>query len=358
MSDNHGACILVVDDHRDNRDVLARRLARQGYRCVTASSGEQALERVGDCDAVLLDINMPGMSGLDCLRRLREQHNLDALPVIMVTARDESEDVIECLAAGASDYVSKPIDFPVLLARLRTWLRLKELRDTREHFLRIASHDLRNPLTRILTTTDLVRELVPPGQVMPAQIHELLGGVGDAAQRMTRIIEDFVDLQVLQDGGMSLDLAPVEVGDLLEPALARQASWAQGKDIRLFVEQSCDATILADADRIEQVLDNLVGNAVKYSRGGTEVGIRCETLDDVVLIEVRDQGPGLTDADLERVFERYARLSARPTAGEVSSGLGLSIAREIVEQHGGELGVRNNDPGPGATFWVRLPLEH
>ncbi|MCK6505080.1 HAMP domain-containing histidine kinase [Myxococcota bacterium] len=357
MPDARSPCILVVDDLQDNRDLLERRLARAGYRTRSVASAEDALAAVDGCDAVLLDIEMPGMGGLECLRRLRVHSVLDQLPVIMVTARERPEDVVACLHAGASDYVSKPIDFPVLAARLRTWLRLKELRETREHFMRVASHDLRNPLTRILSTVELVREMVAPGEVMTPELHHLLAGVGDAAQRMGRIIEDFVDLQAMQDGALSLDQERLDLDALLEPALERQAAWAREKGISLQVERRCGAWVLGDRDRLDQVLDNLIGNAVKFSRGGTTVRLRCQQAAGRVRVEVQDEGPGLEAQDLGLAFQRYARLSAKPTAGEASSGLGLSIAREIVEMHGGAVGVQNNDPPPGATFWFDLPLE-
>lgn len=357
MPDSRSPRILVVDDVQDNRDLLERRLQRAGYQSRAVASAEEALDAVTGCDAVLLDIEMPGIGGLECLRRLRQQYVLDQLPVIMVTAREQPEDIVASLHEGASDYVAKPIDFPVLLARLRTWLRLKELRETREHFMRVASHDLRNPLTRILSTVELVREMVRPGEVMTVELDHLLAGVGDAAQRMGRIIEDFVDLQAMQDGGLSLDQERLDVDGLLEPALERQATWAREKRIELRLEHRCGAVVLADRDRLDQVLDNLVGNAVKFSRGDTVVRLRCLRRDGRVRVEVQDEGPGLASQDLGLAFQRYARLSARPTAGEASSGLGLSIAREIVELHGGQVGVQNNDPPPGATFWFELPVE-
>lgn len=357
MPVHRSPCILVVDDVQDNLDLLERRLRKLGYRTRAVSSAEDALAAVDGCDAVLLDIEMPGMGGLACLRLLREQYLLDQLPVIMVTAREDAEDVVASLNAGASDYVAKPIDFPVLAARLRTWLRLKELHDTREHFMRVASHDLRNPLTRILSTVELVREMVAPGEVMTAELHHLLAGVGDAAQRMGRIIEDFVDLQAMQDGGLSLDQERLDLDPMLEPALERQATWAREKRITLQVDERCRAAVLGDPDRLEQVLDNLVGNAVKFSRSGTVVRVRCRPVGGRVRVEVQDEGPGLSDEDLPLAFQRYARLSARPTAGEPSSGLGLSIVREIVEMHGGAVGVLNNQPPPGATFWFELPLD-
>lgn len=349
--------VLVVDDHADNRELLTRRLNRRGVETVAVSSGEEALASLGGCDAVLLDIEMPGMSGLECLRRIRAIHPLDELPVLMVTARDRSEDVVESLRAGACDYVTKPIDMPVLFARLGTWLRLKELRDTREHFMRIASHDLRNPLSRILSTVEIVQERVPPGTPMPPRMHALLGGAGEAVLRMARIIDDFVDLQALDEGGLVLRHEKVEIDALLEAARDRHAAAASAKGIALQLGPVMPITAPGDPARLDQVIDNLVDNAVKFSGRDSTVTLACAAEGDGVLVEVRDEGPGLSPADLERVFQRYARLSARPTAGEPSSGLGLSIAREIVERHAGSIGARPNTPSPGATFWVRLPID-
>src|SRR5687767_15404463 len=116
------ATLLLVDDEAMNRDALSRRLARRGYTVLTAESGPSALAMVGAhrVDAVLLDVMMPGMSGLETLRRLRESRSVSDLPVIMVTAKDRAEDVVEALELGANDYVTKPIDFPIALARIRT----------------------------------------------------------------------------------------------------------------------------------------------------------------------------------------------------------------------------------------------
>lgn len=360
MQAGTGARILVVDDHSDNRDLLRRRLERRGYQTVGAADGRVALELVRhgaqSIDAVLLDINMPRMSGLEVLAELRKDHSLVELPVIMVTARDRSKDVVGSLAAGASDYVSKPIDFPVLLARLKTWLQLKDLHDTREHFLRIASHDLRNPLTQVLTSVDFVTDDIKPGQVLPPDMHAMLVGVLDAAERMRVIIEAFVDLNALRDGQLRLDLRPQVVDDLLDQVAQRHKHWSDRKQIDLAVQPGCGRTrIQADRARIEQVLDNLVSNALKFSPTGTSIVLRSRLDDDHAVIEVSDQGPGVAPADRARLFQRYARLGNRPTAGEASTGLGLSIAKEIVHLHGGEIGLRD-DTTSGSTFFIRLPV--
>src|SRR3954452_3436466 len=135
-----------------NRDMLSRRLQREGYTVLTAEDGYKALEMMKSqkFDLILLDVMMPGLNGYEMLPIIRQQFSLAELPVIMATAKDRSEDVVEGLKLGANDYVTKPIDLPVLLARMEIHLKLKNLAQMKDEFLRIASHDLKNPLSTIL----------------------------------------------------------------------------------------------------------------------------------------------------------------------------------------------------------------
>ena len=182
--------LLVVDDNEDNRDMLARRLKRQGYAVDVAEDGTQALGMIAaaNYDLVLLDIMMPGLSGIDVLTTLRTRHSVADLPIIMATAKDESEDVVNALKLGANDYVTKPIDFPVVLARIRTQLSLKRLSALKDEFLRMASHDLKNPLTVILGAVKVVQTLVPPGATMTDTSYDLLRRMTSRATDMQRMI--------------------------------------------------------------------------------------------------------------------------------------------------------------------------
>ncbi|HFD79598.1 MAG TPA: HAMP domain-containing histidine kinase, partial [Gammaproteobacteria bacterium] len=134
-------------------------------------------------------------------------------------------------------------------------------------------------------------------------------------------------------------------------------AYAERKQIRLHTRLDEHLPeIQADDTRITQVINNLVDNAIKYAPPGSEVTIHTRHTGNQVCCQVSDEGPGLTDADMDKVFTRYARLSNRPTGGETSTGLGLAICKHIVELHGGEIGVRNN-PGKGCTFWFCLPVD-
>jgi two-component system sensor histidine kinase/response regulator len=358
MSKERGR-ILVVDDNEANRDMLSRRLGRRGHGVLACDSGAVALDRIEkeEFDVVLLDIMMPGMSGPDTLRAIREKHNPAELPIIMVTARTESESVVESLNLGANDYVTKPIDFPVLEARLQTQLRIRRLSELKDEFLRIASHDLRNPLSMILTTSSTLPRVCPAGEPMSEQARDLLGRIEARAREMQRIIEDFLDFQAMSDGQVHLRRAPVDLNSIAEEVVAGNRDYARSKDIELeFVpSQSLPATA-ADPARVMQVAHNLVGNAVKFSPGQTRVIVRTARQDSFVRMEVIDSGPGLSDEDMGKLFTKYAKLANKPTGGEKSSGLGLAICKEMIDLHGGQIGAWKN-PDRGLTFWFNLPAE-
>ena len=358
--------LLVVDDNEMNRDMLQRRLTRRGYVVDAAEDGPRALRMIRDqgYDLILLDIMMPGMSGVEVLERIRESHSVADLPVVMATAKIESEQIVEALKLGANDYVTKPLDFPVVLARVQTQLEMLRLRRelarllrVKEEFLAIASHDLKNPLNAVMGFAVLIKTLLPVGSEMTEEGHELAARIVNAAGVMTKIITDFLDFQALEDGEFTLKRSEVDLSELARETIDANAEYAARKDVHFaFEPDESLAPISADRPRIAQVLQNLVGNAIKFCPEGAAVTVRTAGDDSSQVCEVRDTGPGLTDEDLGKIFQKYARLSNQPTGGEKSSGLGLAICKRMIELHGGEIGVRNNAPDRGATFWIRLPV--
>lgn len=230
-----------------------------------------------------------------------------------------------------------------------------QLEQTRDQFFQIASHDLKSPLNAILTTTAIVSELAKPGQVMTEDLSHILSNIHTRGKEMQGIIEDYLDFQAIEDRKISVRLQAVDLGQLIEECVSRNKDYAHRKGISITLEMGPEKILVkADPSKCLQVLQNLLGNAIKFSPSSTEIRIRLNAEGDRVRAEVCDQGPGLKDADLDRIFSKYARLSNRPTSGEKSSGLGLYISKKLVELHSGKLGVYNN-PNQGCTFWLRLP---
>jgi signal transduction histidine kinase len=358
MSKNEQVNLLVVDDNEMNRDMLSRRLKREGYNVVVAVDGAQTLELIQaqPFDLILLDVEMPGLSGFEVLQIIRQKHSLAELPVIMATARDASGDVIAGFKFGANDYVTKPIDFPVLLVRIQTHLQLKTLTQLKDEFLQMASHDLKNPLGNVLMSTYVLLQVVTPGKVMTEDMYETLGLITKQGKTMQRIITDFLDFQAMQDGHLKLDLKAVGLNAIAQQVAEENGEYAQSKsiEIQLSLEEQLPV-VMADAARVGQVVQNFLGNAIKFCPPGATVVVSTCLQENSAILEVCDSGPGLTASDLEKAFSKYARLSNKPTGGEKSSGLGLAICKQVIELHKGTISVRNN-PNRGATFSFSLPL--
>lgn len=346
-----GSCLLVVDDNEMNRQMLSRRLLKSGYKVHSASGGAEALELIEShhIDLVLLDILMPGISGLETLREIRRKHTLAELPVIMATALDRSEDIIQALRMQANDYVTKPLDFPVVLARVQTQLTLRRLTRMKDEFIRIASHDLKNPLFVILGASRILEE-------KSADYSHFARMISDRTRQMRRMIEDFLDFQALEDDKIKMEKQPIDLNEIAGRVFEANAAYAAGKGIKLSAELAEGLPLIhADELRLDQVVSNMVSNAIKFSPADTRAVIRTWAEGGRVCFEVSDTGPGLKEEDFGKLFLKYARLSNRPTGDEKSSGLGLSICKQLVDLHGGEIKARNNPDG-GTTFSFAIPI--
>jgi signal transduction histidine kinase len=353
------ARVLIVDDAAGVSDVLAIKLEREGYVTAVARNAERAsnLLEQDEFDVILLDIRLPDGSGFELLARLRQHRSLLDTPIIVISGLDQSSDVTAALHDGANDYITKPFDLPVVLARIATQLSLKRLKEANDRFLRIASDDLRKSLTGVL---DGARTLVadcPAGTAVSDDIVERLETLVAKAEGMEQVIGDALELRSLRDRRMRLAKLPTDIGAVVRQAVARGEAYAARKRGELRMEFDRDLpNIQADDARLLQVLENLIDNAIKFSPIGSTTIIRTRLDGEQIVCEVSDRGAGIPKKDEALLFKEYARLSARPTAGESTRGLGLAISREIVRLHGGEIGAYNNTDSAGATFWFRLPI--
>jgi two-component system, sensor histidine kinase and response regulator len=371
--------LLVVDDIAKNLQVVGTVLLNQGYEVMPAASGAAALKcvRTRLPDLILLDLMMPEMDGLEVCRRLKADPLTQPIPVIFLTASNEMEHLVQGFAVGALDYVTKPFNPPELLARVKTHLELKHARDTivryglelsrlneeKNEFMGIAAHDLRNPLGAITGYAEiLIEEMeslqpsVPePGARAVREAGECAGRIRETSRRMAEMVQNLLDANRIERGEMQLNLAPLDLSQAVAAVLETQRSRAAAKQQTLhWRNEAGSVSVLADATVLTQVIENLVSNAVKYSPTGKNIYVRLRRSPEGTRCEVQDEGPGLSAEDQKKLFGKFARLSAKPTGGEHSTGLGLSIVKKMVEAMNGKVWCES-ELGKGATFIVEFP---
>jgi len=355
--------ILAVDDEPANLMLLQRLLQRE-FRVISSHNGQTALAVLSQTpvDVVLLDIMMPQMNGYQVLQSIRETTATSDIPVILVSAMSDAKDVAQGLDIGANDYITKPIDPDVTIARVQTQVALKQLQDERkrvirelqaaqtlkDNLLRIASHDLKGPLMNV----QLVSALFRRDETMIPGAKDWLDALDASINTMHTVIEDFLDTAAMNTSVINLKLEQVEVQKIINNLITLYHAHAEKKDIRVEA-QLYDGCILADAARFQQALGNLVSNAVKYSPLHTTIHIWAAREGDVVQIYVADEGPGIPAEERSRLFTQFGKLSTRPTDGEHSTGLGLWIVKHMINLQGGEVGV-NCPPEGGSIFWVQM----
>jgi len=355
--------ILVVDDIAANRNLLRQTLEPRGYEVLLASNGQMALKVVSRIrpDLVLMDVNMPEMDGYEACRRLKAMPDLAEVPVIFITANDDSESLIQGFEAGGVDYIAKPFKEKEVLMRVQTHVTLhslthalREMNNEKNEFMGIAAHDLRNPLSAIKGYTEMIIE--DAQALKHPELEENGRRVLETAARMAEMVGNLLDANRIERGEMRLELRTVVLATIVGAVLETQRSRAAAKQQVLHWQNDAGSVpVLADTVVLTQVIENLLSNAVKYSPHGKNIFVRLKTEGKSVNIEVQDEGPGLSADDQKKLFGKFARLSAKPTGGEHSTGLGLSIVKKMMEAMSGKVWCES-EPGKGATFIAALPI--
>lgn len=232
--------------------------------------------------------------------------------------------------------------------------QLEEMNKLKNQFLGIAAHDLRNPISVILSFSELM--LHDDVESLTDAQREMVDSVYESSVFMLKLLNNLLDISAIEAGKLTLDMLPTDIAVLLRKNLQRNRILAERKGIAIRDEIDADLPMLAlDAGKFEQVLNNLITNAVKFSERGTTVTVRCERSDHEVVLSVRDQGQGIPAEELDRLFKPFSRTSVRATAGESSTGLGLAIVKRIIDGHAARVRV-DSVVGQGTVFSISLPI--
>lgn len=376
------ATVLVVDDEPLNRTLLRERLRPEGYQVLEASSGQEALDTLErePVDLLLLDVRMPGMDGLEVCRRVRAAPRQGYLPVVLLTALSGQSDRHEGLAAGADEFLSKPIDARELLLRARALIRLRQqdrtiraqiahareqeavirsqleelrhLAELKDDLFALVVHDLRNPLTGLAGYIELLREELARSGAERAQ--QLAERAHASAARLRTMLEELLEVQRLEQRELPLELRRVSMSELANDAARTIEGAAAQRQVAL--EVVADERLEAELDPrlTRRALENLLGNALKFAPPRSRVGVVARAEEGMATLRVEDQGPGVAATVKARLFRKFGALEAEagPRRG---FGLGLHLVRLVAEAHGGRAFV-DDRPGGGAVFGLSVPL--
>jgi len=382
--------VLVIDDLPQNVEILGECLSDTcEIQCAFSGPEGLALVAAAPPDLILLDVMMPGMDGYAVCDRLRRDPHGQEVPVIFVTAKNDAESESRALAAGAVDFIHKPINRDVVRARVGLHLTLKarerelrainaelerrveertrDLRDAlvraesahraKSRFLANINHELRTPMNAILGLSDLLaRQTGEPGW------RERAGKIAAAGRQLLGVIDDIIAMSDLEAGRIELDSVDFAPADWLEATLVpwRERAAAKGLALEWTLDPALPAWLRGDPARLGQVLDILVGNAVKFSeQGRIQVRARAEAgsgRDPLLRIEVEDQGIGIEAERQAAIFDIFEQADNSRTRRHGGAGLGLAIAGQWAELMGGGIGVHST-PGRGSLFWTTSRLE-
>jgi len=371
------AKVMVVDDDSTLRSLIRMRLKRSGFEVIEAGDGQAAVNcfrRVAP-DIVLMDANMPGMDGFEATRELKGTPEGKHTPILMVSGLEDDASVDKAFGAGATEYITKPICWPLLMHRLenicsalqaeanllQAKLAADDANRSKTEFLANMSHELRTPMHAILSFASMGSEKV--GKAAEEKLVRYFSRIEESGKRLLLMLNDLLDLSKLEAGKMTFLMEQSDLLQTVNQVIGEFDALAKKNGITVTVEQgNVGTTAWFDADRILQVVTNLISNAVKFSAPESVVRIifndDCLLLDDgeqvkALRMTVRDEGIGIPENELQSVFDKFVQ-SSETNTGAGGTGLGLAICKQIVEHHKGKIFAENNREA-GTSFHLILP---
>lgn len=357
---NAAVKVLVVDDSRVARNSIVNTLKQQRFQTFIAESGERALNILAeqpDIKIALVDTYMEPMDGFQLTAKIREKFPRDQLGIIGMSSQGGQALSAKFIKHGANDFLNKPFlpeEFFCRVNQTAEYLEqvseLKAMNQQKNKLLGMAAHDIRGPLGAIQTASQMMGR----AELKPERRELMLKMIQENAAHMLSIVNSLLDVSTIEHGDFSLNKRFSNLAQLLEERVQFWQTRAEEKNIQIETSILPLTDIEFDLERIHQVIDNLISNALKYSPAGTCVSISVKADMDGQSLHVIDQGPGIAVDKRHQLFGAFARLGNQTTGGESSTGLGLAICKAIIEKHGGKIEFHPATPN-GSHFMFRLP---
>lgn len=406
------ATILYIEDDPGSQVLVHRALTFAGYRVVLASRGIEGLDMAikEHPDLILMDINLPDLSGREVTTRLRSQEHFRTVPIVALTALSQSGEREKAIAAGATGYLTKPIDVDKLASQVAFYMQgardslsmddlitahtaynqeivgrleakireleannaeLRRIDKVKDDFIQLTAHELRTPLTLVYGYSRLLQEaqIVKRMRDESPEVNAFVNGLVDSIDRMSTVINEILTISRIATGRIELAIGPVNLGDLAQGVVKQFGQVTQQRNLLIsFNGAQWPALIHADSDLISLALYNLVSNAVKFTPDGGVINLIARTGPTNVMLTIQDTGIGISKEEQARIFDRFytsnnvmLHSTSKTSFRGGGLGLGLTICRGIVEAHGGRIWVesegRDEEKLPGSTVYVDLPLQ-
>ncbi|MCS6809393.1 MAG: hybrid sensor histidine kinase/response regulator [Bacteroidota bacterium] len=374
--------VLIVDDIAESAGALAFALQRYGLHTTVCYGGIDALSlaQQEQPDIIVLDVAMPHIDGFEVARYLKSSPETCDIPIIFLTVLSDAARVVQGLSVGGSDYIRKPYSPDELFARIKTQLKLKDVKEQlrkrnqeleelnkqlshllkeKDELLRIVAHDLRSPISAI---SGIAEALLYNNGLSAEMRKELKETILATSNKMLAFVLQLLSVDAIERGVLLVQKQHFEVYTVLYELLRQYAYQAAEHNITFDLHIEDGATVVSDKMYVQHICENFITNALKYSPRGTTIHIRAYSRDagqngKMFRIEVQDEGRGLSDEEKKCLFAEHRRLSAQPDSIKNSTGLGLFIAKKLADSIGACVGYISED-GRGATFFLDIPDVH
>ncbi|MEO5617902.1 MAG: response regulator [Candidatus Eisenbacteria bacterium] len=397
------ASILVVDDLPANQLVYQSVLEELGQNLIMARSGREALRQVlqRDFALIILDVNMPDMSGFETAALIRQRKRAMHTPIMFITAYADVIQSAEGYALGAVDFITSPVIPDVLRSKVRAFVELDRMRAVlaqshqlleqrvaertarlqeinqrlhaevaerrraeealreagrhKDEFLAMLAHELRNPLAPIRNAVNVL-QLLGPVDLDATRLEWVRSLIGRQVDQLSRLVDDLLDVSRISRGKISLQKEPVELAAIVERAIETSRPLIDEREHELSVVLPPEPVLLdADLARLAQALGNLLNNAAKYTEDGGRIQLTASRANDRMVFQVTDNGVGIPPSILPYVFDLFTQGDRALDRSQGGLGIGLALVKNIVELHGGQVEARSAGAGQGSTFYLRLP---
>jgi PAS domain S-box-containing protein len=350
--------VLVVEDNPDMNRFICECLSAQ-YEVIPAFDGREGLEKALQYRPALVvsDIMMPNVSGVEMIAQMRQVPGGWHTPILLLSAKADEALMVQLLDEGAQDFIVKPFSEKDLLVRVRNLIVAEQARAqaqsanrAKDEFLAMLGHELRNPLSPILTALQLMKLRGDAASERERTVIER------QVNHLTRLVDDLLDVSRIAQGRVELDLQVVELVEVVANAIEMASPLIEQRLHRLLVDVPRHGLeVEVDRTRLAQIVSNLLTNAAKYTPPGGDISVRAERAGDMVVLSVRDTGIGMTAEVLPRIFELFMQEKQSLDRAQGGLGIGLSLVRSLVERHGGVVSAHSDGPGRGSELVVRLP---